>query len=114
MNNIKLVVRNIIGESKDGHSRVTVSNELFNAVRGVRPALPYTAQGDQSGKGIRIFTVDGKNLYANYDKESRKTLFLMKTEEAQACLLTVAEQRAKEPKLPFATTKFNMNLVATA
>jgi hypothetical protein len=114
MNNIKLVVRNIIGDAVDGYSRVTVSNELFNAVRGVRPQLAYTAQGDQSGKGIRIFEIDGKKLYANYDKESRKTLFVMKSEDAQACLLTVAEQRANEPKLPFSVMAFPSSLVATA
>ena len=36
---IKLVVRNIIGEPIDGYVRVTVSNEVFNAVRGITPAL---------------------------------------------------------------------------
>ena len=112
-NNIKLVVRNIIGDAVDGYSRVTVSNELFNAVRGVRPALAYTAMGDQGGKGIRIFNIGGYELYANYDKESRKTLFLMKTEDAQKCLLTVAQQRAGEPKLPFNSTIFNRNIVAS-
>ena len=114
MENIKLVVRNIIGEPDNGYSRVTVSNELFNAVRGVRPQLAYKAQGDQAGKGIRIFTIDGVDLYSNYDKESRKTLFLMKTEDAEKCLCTVAEQRAKEPKLPFNSTVFNRMIVATA
>ena len=113
-NTINLVVRNIIGDAVDGYSRVTVSNELFNAVRGVRPTLAYTAMGDQGGKGIRIFNIDGYELFANYDKESRKTLFLMKTEDAQKCLLTVAEQRSKEPKLPFNSTVFNRAVVATA
>jgi hypothetical protein len=113
--NIKFVVRNIIGDAVDGYSRVTVSNENFNDLRGVRPVLAYTAQGDLGGKGIRIFTdMNGVELYSNYDKESRKTLFLMKTEDAQKCLLTIADQRAKEPKLPFNSTVFNRLVVATA
>ena len=114
---IKLVVRNIISDEVNGYVRVTVANELFNAVKGVRPLLSYTAQGDQAGKGIRIFTIDGKNLYAQYDKESRKTMFLMSKEDAESCLMTVAEQRAKEPKLPFDSTAFilaDRNIAAVA
>lgn len=110
---IKLIVRNIIGDPVDGMSRVTVSNELFNAVRGVRPLLPYTAMGDGGGKGVRIFTIGGYELYSNYDKESRKSIFLMKTEDAKACLLTVADQRASEPKLPFSFSAFNPLVVAS-
>jgi hypothetical protein len=114
MNNKKLIVRQIIGDAIDGYSRVTVTYDLFIALRGVRPTMPFTAQGDQAGKGIRIFDFDGIKLYSNYDKESRKTLFLMKTEDAQSCLQTIAEQRANEPKLSFNSTMFNRNIVATA
>jgi hypothetical protein len=112
-NNIKLVVRNIIGEEIDGYSRVTVSNELFNAVRGVRPSLPYKAQGDKGGNGVRIFELEGTELFAHYDKVNRKTMFLMKTEDAKKHLLTVAQQRANQPKLDFNASLWDTAIVAS-
>ena len=112
-NNIKLVVRNIIGDSIDGYSRVTISNELFNAVRGVRPSLPYKAQGDVGGNGVRIFSFGETELFAHYDKVNRKTMFLMKTEEAKKHLLTVAEQRANQPKLAFNASLWDTSIVAS-
>ena len=114
MNTIKLVVRNIIGESIDGYSRVTVSNEVFNAVRGIKPLLAYRGQGDQGGNGVRVFSFDGVELCAQYDKETRKTMFLMKTDEAEAHLLTLAQERDKAEKLPFNAKLWNRDVVATA
>ena len=111
---IKLVVRNIIGEPIDGYVRVTVSNDVFNAVRGITPQLPYRGQGDQGGNGVRVFSFEGVELCASYDKESRKTMFLMKTEEAKAHLLTLAQERDKAEKLPFNTSAFDRSVVATA
>lgn len=110
---IKLVVRNIIGEPIDGYVRVTVSNDVFNAVRGITPALPYRGQGDQGGNGVRVFSFEGVELCASYDKESRKTMFLMKTEEAKAHLLTLAQERDKAEKLPFNTSAFDRSVVAS-
>ena len=105
---IKLIVRNIIGADINGYSRVTVSNELFNAVRGVRPALAYKGQGDSANNGVRVFNVGGVDLYAHYDKESRKTVFLMKTEEANKHLMSLEQERANEPKLEFDVKAFNV------
>ena len=113
-NEIKLVVRNIIGDSIDGYSRVTVSNEVFNAVRGIKPTLPYRGQGDLAGKGVRVFSFNGVELCAQYDKDSRKTMFLMKTDEAEAHLLTIAQERDKAEKLPFNSNLWERNVVATA
>lgn len=110
----KLVVRNIIGEPINGYVRVSIANELFNLIRGVRPQLPYKGQGDQGGNGVRVFTIGGVELCASYDKTSRKTMFLMKTEDAKAHLLTVAQERAGEEKLPFNTALFDRSVVATA
>lgn len=112
MENIKLVVRNIIGADVNGYSRVTVSNDLFNAIRGFRPSLAYKAMGDSAGNGVRVFTIDGTDLYANYDKESRKTVYLMKTEDAQKHLVTLAQERANEPKLPFNVEAFDRSVVS--
>ena len=111
--NIKLVVRNIIGEPIDGYVRVTVANEVFNAVRGIKPALAYRGQGDQGGNGVRVFSFEGVELCAQYDKESRKTMFLMKTEDAKAHLLTLAQERDKAEKLPFNTSLFDRTVVAS-
>jgi len=116
MNTIKLVVRNIIGESQNGYSRVTVSNEVFSAIRGARPAIAYTAMGDKGGKGVRIFSFGDVKLYAHYDKVQRNTVFLMETAEAQKHLVTLAQERAGEAKLPFDVSMFDTkaNTVATA
>ena len=109
----KLVVRNIIGEDVNGYSRVTVANELFNAVRGFKPVLAYKGMGDSAGNGVRVFNIEGVDLYANYDSETRKTVYLMKTEDAKKHLLTLAQERASEPKLPFNISVFNTNIVAS-
>lgn len=113
-NDTKLVVRNIIGEPINGYVRVTISNELFNAVRGVKPTLPYKGMGDSGGNGVRVFSINGVELCAQYDKETRKTMFLMKKEDAETALLTLAEQRAGEDKLPFNASLFDRSIVATA
>ncbi len=114
MKDLKLVVRNIIGEPIDGYSRVTVSSDVFNAVRGITPLLAYRGQGDQGGNGVRVFDFNGVELCASYDKETRKTMFLMKTEEAKAHLLTLAQERDKAEKLPFDASKFDRSVVAVA
>lgn len=121
MENLKLVVRNIIGEPIDGYVRVTVSNELFRAIYKTTPwnngkpgFLTYKAMADQAGKGIRIYNFNGVELCASYDQETRKTIFLMKVEDAQSHLLTVAQERAAGPKLPFDSTRFDRSVVATA
>jgi hypothetical protein len=113
-NDIKLVVRNIIGEAIDGYVRVTVNSEVFNAVKGMRPTLAYRGQGDLGGNGVRVFSFEGVELCASYDKETRKTMFLMKEDDAKAHLLTLAQERDKAEKLPFNTAKFDRSVVATA
>ncbi len=106
MTTIQLIVRNIISADIDGHSRVTVSNELFNAVRGLKPALPYKGAGDLGGNGVRVFNVNGVDLYVHYNKEARQTMFIMKTKDARACLKTLEAERAGEEKLPFNAAQF--------
>jgi hypothetical protein len=114
LNNIKLVVRSIIGEPIDGYVRVSVENTLFNAVRGVRPLLPYRAQADQGGNGVRIFSFDnGAELHARYNKELRKTMFFMLPEDAQKNLLTISQERANQPKLPYNSNKWDASIVAS-
>jgi hypothetical protein len=97
-----LKVRRIF-ETKDGYSTVSVDTETFNKVRGVTPEYPYTASGTTNGGGVRIFNINGVSLISRYDKEQRKTKFIMDEKEALANLVTLAEQRANGPilNLPF-------------
>ena len=104
MNNI--IVRNIISADINGYSRVTIANELFNAVRGVKPQLPYKGMGDIAGNGVRVFSLNGTDLYVHYDKASRTTQFIMKTQDARTHLQTLAMERAGEEKLPFNSAMF--------
>jgi hypothetical protein len=116
-NQTNWIIRNIIGAPINGYSQVTISNEDFNEVRGFNPQLPFTAQGDQApnvSNGVRIFIKNNIALYASYDKEARKTTFIMKTEDAEKCLLTLTTERANEPKLPFNINAFReRNIVAS-
>lgn len=107
MNNI--IVRNIISSDIGGFSRVTIANELFNAIRGVKPTLPYKGMGDAGGNGVRVFNIENVDLYVHYDKLNRKTMFIMKTQDALRHLKPLAVERANEAKLPF-----NSNSFATA
>lgn len=104
MNN--LIVRSIISADINGYSRVTIANELFNAVRGIKPQLPYKSMGDMAGNGVRVFNLNGVDLYVRYDKASRTTHFIMKTQDARMHLQTLAMERADEEKLPFNSATF--------
>ncbi len=101
----ELVVRTII-DTKDGYSRVVVSNETFRQVQGVRPELPYKAMGDMGGNGVRIFSFGTTELYVKYDKENRKSIFIMKASDVKKHLRTLEQEREGEEKLPFNAAQF--------
>ena len=111
MNNPKLIVSNIIGTDVNGYSRVTISNELFNAVRGFKPLLPFEDRFDENGERIRVFNIDGVELYASYDKTTSKTMFVLKTTEAQKHFVPLAQQRANGPKSPFTASAFDRTVI---
>lgn len=91
MTNLNLVINKIIREENTGYSHVSVSRELFDAMHGIKPALPYETKADKSGNGIRIFTINGTPIYSRYDKTTYKTIFIMKTKDAKAHLDPEAE-----------------------
>lgn len=99
-NEIKLAVRSIIS-TKGDYSQVVVSNEVFKAVTGVRPSLPYTTARQTTGQGVRIFDFGGTKLYSRRDKEAGKTYFVMHKDDAAKCLRTLEQERANEPVLAF-------------
>lgn len=118
---LNLTVRNIIGDPKDGISRVTVNSEVFQAVidsirarfNNTKPVLEFKGMGDKAGNGMRVFNINGVELYVHYHDESRKMFLFMKTEEAKARLVSLAEERANEPKLPFNVEEFDLSVVAS-
>lgn len=118
MNNIKLVIRNVIGEPINGISRVTVSQTLYDAVKQSISAqytkqervLKYHTREEQEGKWMRVFNIEGMELYAWYE---RRLYFFMKTEDAKKCIVTLDEERS-ESKLPLHLSQFNLNIVASA
>jgi len=101
MAELKLIVRKIIAGGDNGKSQVVVHSDVFKATKGVVPALPYKGIGDETGNGVRMFTIDGINLYSHYNKETSKTSFAMDTKDAKKCLLTLEQERAGEDKLDF-------------
>jgi len=101
----QLVVREII-EEKDGFAQVVVSRDVFEATRGFVPKLPYERAANAKGEGIRIYTfAEGKKLYVKYSKDEETgaatSTFVTDSPTAHACLRTLEQERANEPKLEF-------------
>jgi hypothetical protein len=67
-------------------SHVVVDRETFDKVNGYLPELPYTTSVDALGRGVRIYNVDGINLYSRKDKESGKTIFILNSKDAAKLL----------------------------
>jgi len=107
MNESKLVLNSIIGESIGGYSRVTVSRDVFLAVTGPTPTAKFEEKGRDASMVNRVFNFNGVELYSSYDKATRKTMFLMKTTDAEKCLPSASD-------LPFNIGAFDRSVVATA
>lgn len=119
----KLVIRTLVGEPKNGMSRVIISRDALGSViqtnraqydSAVTPALQFTEELDAQGKVIRAFDFDGTTLYSHYDRDANKSYFFMKTEDAKKHLLTLAQERADLPKLDLDVSEFDLNIVASA
>jgi len=94
-------VRNI-WEVEGDYARVSIDNETFNAIRGFSPAIKHVGTTrNAKGQGVRVYNLDGVTLYTRYDKETRKTSFIMRVEDAKAHLRTLAQERANEPTMNF-------------
>ena len=102
----QLIVRKMI-ETVGNYTRVTIDNETFAKVRGVRPSLPYTTAGTADGRGVRRFDFGGKELLSVSPAEKGKTLFFMKTKDAQALLSSLEDERASEEKVQLAISAFS-------
>ena len=63
--------------------------------------------------GVRVFNINGIDLYVHYDKENRNTMFIMKTQDAQENFLPITQERASEEKLPFNSALFSNNIAPT-
>lgn len=95
--------------------------------RRVAP-LKFTTSGDEGDNGVYSFEFQNGTIHVNIHKtgtiqvnptngkeyDEVKTIFLMAEAEAEACHMTLEEQRANTPKLPFNVNKFNLDVVATA
>lgn len=123
MNETKLVVRAIVGEEKNGMSRVIVSRDVLGDIiqtnqsvyQKTTPKLSYVNKLDAHGNDIRVFSVGGVELFSFYDRAGTgKSYFFMKTEEAKKHLLTLAEERATQPKMAFDVSEFDLSIVSSA
>jgi hypothetical protein len=97
-------VRNIFESAGNNakYVKVSVDYNTFNAIKGMSPELPYTTTHDALGKGVRIFDIDGIKVMSQYDKETRKTSFIMDIDDATANLRSLDDERSDEPGLDFA------------
>ena len=114
MNTLKLYVRNIIGDAVDGYSRVTVNIDSFDAMKQSifarrnreTPRLNFLRKTDEGGNNFTLFDFNGVEVRSYFIKESRKTIFLMKENDAKALL-------DKEEKAPVSLNSFDLNVVAS-
>ena len=91
--NVPLQVYTIIESTENGYSRVVLGRETFDAIRGSRPALPSVPMQTATGKRVFIFDFGGVKVIKHWDGEARRTLFLMRTEDAVSA-------KAATPGLP--------------
>lgn len=91
-----IAVRNIF-QVQGEYAQVSVDSETFKAINGLRPALEYTTTRNAAGQGIRVFNINGVQVMSRYDKENRKTRFIMKHSDAMSCLKTLEQERAEGP-----------------
>jgi hypothetical protein len=98
---VPVAVRQIF-EENNGFARVSVNTELFKALSGFIPALPYKTARSANGKGIRAYNVGGTPVFTQYDGETKKTSIIMSTEDAKKHLKTVEQERAEGEQVAFA------------
>lgn len=101
MNESSLAVRKIFEES-NGFSKVSINNEVFKAIAGFSPSVPYTTSRSADGKGVRKYNIEGVTVFTKFNQESKKTSIIMRTEDAQKYLRTLDEERIGGETLPFA------------
>ena len=101
MNELELSVRKIF-ESSNGFSRVSVNADVFKALAGFNPSLPYTTARTSNGKGVRVYNINGTAVYTQYDSETKKTYIIMKSEDAKKKLKSLDEERSSGPVVGFA------------
>lgn len=88
------IVYKILKE-ENGYADVMLDREVFKTLAGFETALPYKTGVSKSGEGVRIYTVSGVPVYRRFIKGETKAddkyQFKMKSEDAQALLITNTE-----------------------
>ena len=102
------VTGNVIGE---GYVQVFINKATFGLVQGSRPTQDFEqADSNDPNLAVRLFNVDGVNLYSVYNKSATKnrTKFFMRNEDAMT-------RRADVKAIPFPLSAvLEHNIVATA
>ncbi len=94
-------VRNI-WETEGDYCRVSIDSDTFNKIKGFNPVIRHVSTTrNAKGQGLRVYDIDGVTLYSRYDKESRKTSFILKHSDAVAHLRTLEQERSEEPAVAF-------------
>ena len=124
MNPVTLVIRALVGEEKNGMSRVIVSRDALGAIiqtnqaqynKALTPVLKFTDEIDSKSQDIRVFEFDGAKVYSFYDRAGTgKSYFFMNTKEAEKHLMTLAQERANLPKLELDVSEFDLDIVSSA
>ena len=92
MNN-SLQVLTIVGSSK-GYSRVIITKDCFDKVKGSKPVMAFNEEGYSEGNKVRSFDFDGVKLYSLYNR-AEGTKFVVTDKDAEAS--KIATQNANLP-----------------
>jgi hypothetical protein len=83
-----------IFSTKAGYSTVYIHTDQFNAIKGAKPAMPFTREEPSEGYSVRSFDFDGVKLYTLY-KAGVGNSILVSEKDALEC--KVASQNSALP-----------------
>jgi hypothetical protein len=88
------------------YAHVSISNDAFNAIKGIKPVMAYTTARNRDGRGVRIFDFNGTKVFSCFEKstvegEFGKAKLLMLAVDATALKAQADAERAGEEVLEF-------------
>lgn len=97
------------------YAHVSISNDAFACIKGVRPLMAYTTGKNQDGHGVRIFDFNGTKVFTCFNKAGEgeqygKAKILMLESDARALggkdVAVIEQERANEVPLEFSDDAF--------
>ena len=105
MDNVALKVLKVF-KVTGAYAHVSISNDAFSAIKGIKPLMAYSTARNRDGKGVRIFDFNGTKVFSCFEKstvegEFGKAKILMLAADAEALKAQADAERAGEEVLDF-------------